>query len=131
VAPDLIAAEHVANEQLPEVYASAAVVLNDHWETMRAWGIVSNRIYDVLACGTPVVSDRLPEIDDQLPDGVLTFADADELGHQVRELLADPEAAASRAAAGRAAVLAAHTLDHRADQLLTLLARHGLDQAQQ
>ena len=131
VAPDLIAAEHVANEQLPEVYASAAVVLNDHWETMRAWGIVSNRIYDVLACGTPVVSDRLPEIDDQLPDGVLTFADADELGHQVREVLADPEGAACRAAAGRAAVLAAHTLDHRADQLLTLLARHGLDQAQQ
>ena len=131
VAPDLIVAEHVANEQLPEVYASAAVVLNDHWETMRAWGIVSNRIYDVLACGTPVVSDRLPEIDDQLPDGVLTFADADELGHHVRELLADPRAAARRAAAGRAAVLAAHTLDHRADQLLTLLARHGLDQAQQ
>ncbi|MET0884644.1 MAG: glycosyltransferase, partial [Acidimicrobiales bacterium] len=105
--------------------------LNDHWETMRAWGIVSNRIYDVLACGTPVVSDRLPEIDDQLPDGVLTFADADELGHQVRELLADPTAAARRAEAGRAAVLAAHTLDHRADQLLALLTRYGLNQAQQ
>ena len=131
VARDLIVAEHVANEQLPEVYASAAVVLNDHWDTMRAWGIVSNRVYDVLACGTPVVSDRLPEIDVQLPDGILTFADPDELGHHVRELLADPMAAARRAAAGRAAVLAAHTLDHRADQLLALLARYGLDQAQQ
>ncbi len=131
VAHDLIVAEHVANEQLPEVYASAAVVLNDHWATMRAWGIVSNRVYDVLACGTPVVSDRLPEIDDQLPDGVLTFDDADELGHHVCELLADPMAAARRAEAGRAAVLAAHTLDHRADQLLALLARYGLDRAQQ
>ena len=45
-------------------------MLNDHWDTMRAWGFVSNRIFDVLACGTPVISDHLPEIE-ELFDGAV------------------------------------------------------------
>ncbi len=53
VDPDLVVADHVDNEVLPIVYSSAGVVLNDHWRTMQAWGFVSNRLYDVLACGTP------------------------------------------------------------------------------
>ena len=58
--PELIVAEHIENDQFPAVYSSAGVVLNDHWRTMQTWGFVSNRLFDVLACGTPVISDTVP-----------------------------------------------------------------------
>src|SRR5690606_8834336 len=43
----LVEADYVGFDTLPSVYSSAGVVLNDHWATMRRWGFVSNRIFDV------------------------------------------------------------------------------------
>jgi glycosyltransferase involved in cell wall biosynthesis len=122
VDPELVVAEHVNHLDLPRVYCSAGVVLNDHWETMRAWGFVSNRIFDVLACGTPVISDAMPEITDLFGDAVPMYRTSAELGALVRDALDAPEAARTRAAKGREVVLAGHTFDDRAARLVTLLA---------
>lgn len=127
VDPSLIAADHVANEDLPAVYASAGVVLNDHWETMRVAGFVSNRVFDVLACGTPIISDHLPDLKDLFGDCVPTAADAAELSRLVAADLDDPRGARDRAARGRTIVLEAHTFAHRASELIALLAKHGLE----
>jgi hypothetical protein len=121
VDPGLVVATHVPNEELPTIYSSADVVLNDHWDTMRAWGFVSNRLFDVLACGTPVVSDHLSEIAELFGDAVVTYRSVDELGEVLGTLLDDPVAARERAAAGRERVLAAHTFDHRATELVAAL----------
>ncbi len=126
VAPELICTTYAGPEILPAVYASASVVLNDHWDTMRHWGFVSNRVFDVAACGTPVVSDHLPEIVELFGDLVPTWQTPEELGRVVRSLLGDPEAAAARADALRDLVLASHTFDHRVVELAALLVRHGL-----
>ena len=122
----LVVSDHVANEVLPAVYSSAGVVLNDHWDTMGAWGFVSNRIFDVLACGAPIISDEVPGIHDLFGAAVPTYRTSAELGALVRAALDDPEAARALAALGRAVVLAHHTFDHRARQLLDLLEQHGL-----
>ena len=127
VDPALVVAEHVDNDQLPTVYASAGVVLNDHWDDMRRLGFVSNRIFDVLACGAPVVSDHVPELAELLGDVVPTWSQPSELGAVVRAVLDDPAAARARAERGRALVLAHHTFERRAAELLDALARHGLD----
>src|SRR5690606_7746373 len=105
VDPTLVVADHVDNERLPTVYSSAGVVLNDHWATMRAWGFVSNRLYDVLACGVPVISDAVEGIDELFDGAVLQYRTPDELRALVDEVLADPAAARQRAERGRAAVL--------------------------
>lgn len=123
VDPRLVVADHVDNDQLPVVYSSAGVVLNDHWRTMKAWGFVSNRLYDVLACGTPVISDPVPGISDQFDDTVLEYHSREELRELVDVVLADPVSARERAGRGRATVLARHTFDHRADELLVALQR--------
>lgn len=118
---DLVVTDHVDNEDLPVVYSSAGVVLNDHWATMRTWGFVSNRLFDVLACGTPVISDPVEGMDDLFDGAVLQYRSPGELRALVDEVLADPGLARKRAARGRDAVLARHTFDHRAGELLEAL----------
>ena len=78
------AAEHLLgtsypNEQLPELYASADFVLNDHWESMRDFGYVSNRVFDVLAAGGSVLSDPMPSLDRFFGRAVQQIGSQDEL----------------------------------------------------
>ena len=124
VDPALIVADHVDNEVLPAVYSSAGVVLNDHWHTMQAWGFVSNRLFDVLACGTPVISDPVEGLGELFGGAVLEYHTPDQLRALVDGVLADPDAARQRAERGREIVLTSHTFDHRAGQLLEALHAH-------
>lgn len=62
VDPSYIKAENISNTELCSTYARHHVVLNDHWESMREYGFVSNRVYDVLASGSTLVTDPIPSI---------------------------------------------------------------------
>lgn len=123
---ELIVANHIPNKDLPTLYSSAGVILNDHWDTMRACGFVSNRIFDALACGAPVISDHVPEILELFDGAVPTYRDPEELRELVTEALEDPAMARARASVGRRIVLAEHTFDHRARALVELMAMHGI-----
>ncbi|WP_201218792.1 glycosyltransferase [Pseudomonas sp. S32] len=57
-----IKSENISNTELCSTYASHHIVLNDHWESMREYGFVSNRVYDVLASGSTLVTDPIPSI---------------------------------------------------------------------
>jgi spore maturation protein CgeB len=109
---------HLPNEQVRRAYASAGVVLNDHWDDMRDAGYASNRIYDALASGAVLVTDAVPGLDEAFGDALVTYGSRDELRAQVDRLLADPAARAEIARRGRALVLAGHTFGHRVDALL-------------
>ncbi len=124
VDPHLVVADHVDNAELPTVYSSAGLVLNDHWRTMQTWGFVSNRLYDVVACGTPVISDPVAGIVELFDGGVLEYHDRRELRELVDRVLADPIGARVGVERGRKAVLERHTFDHRAAELLAALDHH-------
>jgi spore maturation protein CgeB len=85
---------------------------------MRAAGILSNRLYDALASGACVVSDRVPGIEEEFDGGVATYSDAGELRLLIRDLLMDPGRRRALAERGRAAVLNRHTFKHRTDVIL-------------
>jgi glycosyltransferase involved in cell wall biosynthesis len=124
VDPALVIDRYVPNNELPRIYSSAGVVLNDHWESMRRGGFVSNRLFDALACGAPVVSDHMVELDELFGDAVRSYGSVDELRSLVEECLREPDLARERAARGRALVLAGHTFDHRVSELEEHLRRH-------
>jgi hypothetical protein len=126
VDPDLVVADYVANAQLAGVYASAAVVLNDHWPSMRDWGFVSNRLFDVVACGAPSVSDAVPGIEALFGDAVGQYRDVSELATLVACRRDDRERAQAVVATARHDVLAHHTFHHRVDRLMAILREHGL-----
>jgi glycosyltransferase involved in cell wall biosynthesis/GT2 family glycosyltransferase len=50
------------SEEVADVYRRAKIVLNDHWDDQIKEHVVNNRIFDVLACDTLVVSDFNPGI---------------------------------------------------------------------
>lgn len=96
-----IAGEHIPNRELARHYGSAGVVLNDHWASMADFGFLSNRIFDVLAAGGKLVSDRVPSIDRVFADSVTQVDSPVSLAKEVRRLLdspPDPQARAEKSA---------------------------------
>ena len=117
VDPALVVREYVPNDELPVVYSSVGVLLNDHWQTMHEWGFVSNRLFDALACETPVISDDLPEIDELFDGTVLTYRDAGELRELVDSTRSRIRAGARALRAHASSSPARHTFDHRAGRV--------------
>ena len=82
--PGGVRAEFLPNDQLAAAYASAGVVLNDHWEDMRRLGFISNRVFDAAACGARVVSDRVEGMEEMFGGLVRSFSGSAELVELVR-----------------------------------------------
>ena len=133
VDPLHVRGEHIPNEQLHRYYASARIVLNDHWPDMRALGFLSNRLYDALASGAFVISDAVVGIEGEFDDAVVTYTETDELRRLVDQYLADAAGRRAMAERGRRAVLGRHTFAHRVDRLLEVVAEveplrpHGIE----
>ena len=120
-----IAARHIRGQSLtgPEVadvYRRARVVLNDHWADQKADGLVNNRVFDVLACDTAVLSDDNPGLAPLFGDRISTFSGREDFAPRLRALLAEGGRKAQAVALG-AEVRAAHTFDQRAATIHTAI----------
>lgn len=62
--------DYIDNRILRKYYSSAKIVLNDTRKEMLVHGIISNRNFDASACGTLVISDYMPEIEEVYGDSV-------------------------------------------------------------
>ncbi len=116
--PANIRGSYIPNDQLAGHYASAGVVLNDHWDDMRSAGFLSNRLFDIVASGGRTVSDDVEGLTEVFGDAVVVFDTPDRL----RQLLLDDPAElfgndAARAATARR-VLERHSFRARAHRLL-------------
>ncbi|MFJ4296671.1 glycosyltransferase [Curtobacterium sp. NPDC089689] len=107
----------LTRDEVAAAYASARVVLNDHWPDMAAGGFVSNRVFDVLASGGVVVTDPVTGIADVLDAPTLAVARS---RSELASLLdpAHPWPGAEQRAEVAAAVAAEHSFDARARVLL-------------
>jgi spore maturation protein CgeB len=121
IPPRFVRGSHFPNERLAHLYSSADVVLNDHWPDMREQGFISNRIFDAVASGAVVVSDRVAGLEGTFGDLVPTYSNAAELEDVIRSLLKDEERRSSISRAASALVLEEHTFSHRAERIIELL----------
>jgi glycosyltransferase involved in cell wall biosynthesis len=71
--------DYVDNDELYKYYSSAKIVLNDTREDMTVFDIISNRIFDATACGTLVISDYIPAIEEAYGDTVPMYKTEEEL----------------------------------------------------
>ncbi|HWI87397.1 MAG TPA: glycosyltransferase [Sphingomonas sp.] len=123
VPPDLVKATNVDNRELGALYAGAGAVLNDHWPSMAAFGLLSNRLFDVVAAGGKAVSDRVPSIARLFGPAVTQVSGAAELARAVDDL-----ADAARVGGAAETVIEHHGFDARARRLVgDALATLGLE----
>ncbi len=116
-----IRGDYFPNERLPELYRSVDIVLSDHWPDMRSHGFVSNRVFDALAAGAFVISDRAVGIDDLLEGSVVVVDSQRDLVDAFVRYSADLTARRTMAEKGGALVRSNHTFAVRAAQLDTAL----------
>ncbi|GGW44864.1 hypothetical protein GCM10011452_36410 [Gemmobacter lanyuensis] len=119
VPAEMIVKDNLPNDQLANVYAGGHFVLNDHWASMRDFGIISNRVFDVVGCGGRLVSDSIPSIA-QTFGGVVEMVDDPE---GLRKALAEPLPPVAQAQRRWAAeqVHAHHSFDVRAREMMQLI----------
>jgi len=120
---EFIRGEFLPNEQLPAAYASAGVVLNDHWREMADEGFLSNRLFDAVASGARVISDEAAGLEQVFGDAVVAYSSPERL----REILhaplevAFPDQSSRLAHAARMAT--EHSFDARAAELIATARR--------
>ena len=107
-------------QDMADVYAGARI----GWNMSLTGGDIVMRVFEVMCSGRPLVTDLAPESgllglfceDTEL----LAYGGDDEMLASINLLLAEPGYANEVGAAGRAAVLAAHTYAHRAREILAV-----------
>jgi spore maturation protein CgeB len=119
--PNLYFVRHLPPDEHPAFYASSRLTLNVTRETMRRSGwCPSGRLFEAASCGAAIISDVWEGIEAFYEPGreVLLVRSKED----VRDALdaTDQEIAAIGYAA-RERTLAAHTSDHRAEELLRTL----------
>ncbi len=123
IGPEFIKGDNISNNELGHYYKNASVVLNDHWPDMRDKGFVSNRIFDVLACGVPVVSDQISGLPEDIHEHVLIYGGGYSLSEVIdkakRETLLDRQNRFKVALD----VHRTHSFDARAQQMLRMICR--------
>ncbi len=120
VAPYVVA-DYMDNNVVADAYHNAAILLNDHCDEMREFGIVSNRIFDALCAEAFIISDDVEEIHEMFGDAVVTYTDREDLIEKIDYYLAHPEERNRIAGKGQRTVLENHTFDHRADEIIKVL----------
>ncbi|MGQ7793259.1 CgeB family protein [Faunimonas sp. B44] len=116
----------LANHAVPEVFARHRLTVHvprrPYAEALP--GIPTIRVFEALACGIPLVSAPWRDSEGLFPEGAFLMArNGAEMTAHMRAVLEDRDLAASLRRTGLAAVLARHTCDHRARDLLAI---HGL-----
>jgi len=106
---------------LPKLYSSSLINLNAHIEEHIELDTINLRIYDILACGGFILSDRVDSLQAIFGDAVVcTTGNEDEWAKLVL-YLADGDERQRRSQEGRKIVLSDHTYANRMETLIKYL----------
>ena len=115
----------IENSDIPALYRSARVTLNDHWKDMLDYQFVNNRIFDALACGLPVISDCCDELREIFPDAVLYYSNKEEFQKCVAQLENDYDAIKARVDAQWPMIKEKYSFEARAKELVEIAEKKG------
>ena len=119
----LIHGEYIPNEELRKYYSGCKILLNDHWPAMAENGYISNRIFDALACGAIVLSDKVKGIERIFDNGIWYFSNPDEMAERIKWIRYHFGEAKKQALEMAERVLRNHTFDQRAERIAAVAER--------
>lgn len=118
-----IKGQFIPNEELYKYYSSCKILLNDHWEDMRDMDFPSNRLFDALACGTFVISDKIPSAETLFEGSIITYENAQDLNEKIGYYLTHDDERQAIAEKGKKFVLKNHTFENRVDNIINCLKK--------
>ena len=110
----------VNNQDLNKVYSSAKICINATRKTFSSINLVpSNRIFDVMACGSVLLSDNIPGIEKMFKVGedLLIANNYKEAISLIKKVLGDQEFRNFIGSNARRKILESHCWKHRVEQL--------------
>ena len=111
----------IAEEEVPLLYSNAKVNLNCSMQKAVEWGVVSLRVYQILACKGFLISDPIPAAEKQLR-GKVVFSDGEhDLTEKIKYYLVHEKERLDIAQRGYDYVLGSETVAMRAKKLLSYL----------
>ena len=114
---------YLPNLAAPQTYAASRLTVHvprQQYSTVMT-GIPTIRVFEALACGTPLLSAPWQDTEHLFRPGDLRFVHStEEATAAIRDLLENPAKASDLAAQGLETVLDRHTCKHRAQQLTAL-----------
>ncbi len=105
-------------DELGPVYAGSEIVLNDHRRDMSHNGIPSNRIFDALACATPVITDPVAWMPAELAPFVHQVMDFRGVRAAADEIAAESASRKAERMALAKSMLGTHSFDARANAIV-------------
>jgi GT2 family glycosyltransferase/spore maturation protein CgeB/polysaccharide pyruvyl transferase WcaK-like protein len=112
-------------DQLPGIYSSAKLVVDDTASPTLPYGAVNSRVFDALATGTLVVTNCEAGVRELFDEDFPTYSSPQELREILDRLLKNEGLREELAGRYQKAVLRDHTYGRRAEQLAGLLRRRA------
>jgi len=122
IPPQFLKKKYIKNHHLYRYYGSTDILLNDHWDDMREKGFISNRIFDGLACGAFIVTDKVYAMG-ELEQFVQIYESKEELADLLEYYLNNPEERMIKSRQGLDYVIKNHTFSHRANQFSQVIEK--------
>jgi spore maturation protein CgeB len=117
---NVLTGNHIPNNELNKAYSSCKILLNDHWEDMVKNGFISNRIFDGLACGSFIISDKIIG-SDFLEDSLVVYETPEDLNQLIDYYIDNEDERIKKAKLGKKIVLDNHTFEKRVEQILEVI----------
>jgi glycosyltransferase involved in cell wall biosynthesis len=112
--------KHIANNELRKAYSSCKILLNDHWDDMKKKGFVSNRIFDGLASGAFIISDKFTD-DEIFSEAIETYENAEDLDNLIEYYLENSSERTKKALIGQKIVRKYHTFGNRVEKMIKVI----------
>ena len=112
--------DYFPNAELGTLYRRSKIVLCDHMHSMLDNGYISKRIFDALACGAAVISDKVVGLPEEFAPYVHLCATVDELQAAVALILAEGPERIEQRRRFALSMRDRHSLHQRADAILDI-----------
>jgi spore maturation protein CgeB len=91
-------------------------------------GIPTIRVFEALACGIPLISAPWSDSEGLFNPGTdyLVARDETHMEHHMKAILNDPDLRSALVENGLKTIRSRHSCAHRTDELLAILAKHGV-----
>lgn len=114
----------VAHSQIPEIYNSSKIVLEDCTPMCRPWGCINSRTFEAMACGACVISNEVPGLKTLFGESIITYGESEDLNRIIAQMLADNTRRKEIGALARKIILQSHTYRHRAKEFRQALFQY-------